>query len=638
MKKSRTWGTHIEIDALSNLLQRIIVIYQEPDDSIDIPKRLVRWSVIGPLEVTSEILQKPPIFLHYFLDWHYQAVDIAENIERREWLLPFIKNGEAENKETLSPEELKREFEDIEIRKEPVNKKEPQQVQKGKKKDLIQVQAQVKEISLPTVQKEERFEIHQKGIDKVLPEKRRDRKYCTKSQNNDLYNDALSFFKDSSFIPERLQGQGKTGDKWQQKRYKWRKYIQKNFEYDADKDRIKQLSLKCFHNIPCLGQRAILETYQQMRKKFSTQDDRRTFKWYYYIPFEDEIQKILVSAHNHTLHVGKERMVTSIYHMNYSWNGIIADVRKFVKSCLLCQLKSSKMAKAPPPMKQIVALCPREIYQVDEVLLPVDLQAPGLKYLITIADHFSKYFWCTAVPTKEAKFVKEALLTFFSFKGKPKCLQSDNGSEFKNSLIESFLGSVGVEFLHGRPYHPQSQGMIENLNRRIQQALKLSYAKSQETFDLQLEMLKFNETYNNEFHFTIKETPNRAFLLSPDNSKDKYLIDRIQANQIQSFKRKIMVNDFIAGQKVLLYNFVEKKNSALIKPRKPTKKQPFIEGFFIPSEVTRKLQTQVEITISKSSQIISTFVNEGDTFRVDISLIKMISFHDWNAVILNQIS
>jgi len=67
----------------------------------------VGCSVIGPLEKTFEIFQKPPIFLHCFLDLHYQAIDVAEKIERKEWL-SFVKNGEAENIRILVPEELKK--------------------------------------------------------------------------------------------------------------------------------------------------------------------------------------------------------------------------------------------------------------------------------------------------------------------------------------------------------------------------------------------------------------------------------------------------------------------------------------------------------------------------------------------------
>ena len=49
----------------------------------------------------------------------------------------------------------------------------------------------------------------------------------------------------------------------------------------------------------------------------------------------------------------------------------------------------------------------------------------------------------------------------------PKFLQTDNGTEFINEVVNSLCKSLDVRMIHGRPYHPESQGQVENLNKRV---------------------------------------------------------------------------------------------------------------------------------------------------------------------------
>lgn len=50
-------------------------------------------------------------------------------------------------------------------------------------------------------------------------------------------------------------------------------------------------------------------------------------------------------------------------------------------------------------------------------------------------------------------------------------MQSDNGSEFggMQRILDEWPGSCSI--IHGRPRHPQSQGLIERGNRSVQEKL-----------------------------------------------------------------------------------------------------------------------------------------------------------------------
>ena len=51
--------------------------------------------------------------------------------------------------------------------------------------------------------------------------------------------------------------------------------------------------------------------------------------------------------------------------------------------------------------------------------------------------------------------------------GFPSIVQSDNGKEFKNQVLQNYLKSVNVISKFGRPRHPQSQGQVERANQTL---------------------------------------------------------------------------------------------------------------------------------------------------------------------------
>ena len=53
--------------------------------------------------------------------------------------------------------------------------------------------------------------------------------------------------------------------------------------------------------------------------------------------------------------------------------------------------------------------------------------------------------------------------------GPPLILQSDNGREFKNSLLFQLINEKwpATKIIHGKPRHPESQGSVERTNQDI---------------------------------------------------------------------------------------------------------------------------------------------------------------------------
>jgi zinc finger BED domain-containing protein 5/7/8/9 len=94
------------------------------------------------------------------------------------------------------------------------------------------------------------------------------------------------------------------------------------------------------------------------------------------------------------------------------------------------------------------------------------------KWILNAQDHCTKACWLKALTNKTAIEVARALIDIFGIFGAPLILQSDNGKEFRNSLVESLkVLWPGFTIVHGRARRPQTQGSVERANGDVQNIL-----------------------------------------------------------------------------------------------------------------------------------------------------------------------
>jgi putative transposase len=112
-------------------------------------------------------------------------------------------------------------------------------------------------------------------------------------------------------------------------------------------------------------------------------------------------------------------------------------------------------------------------------------------------------------------------------------LLSDNGSAFKSDLLAQHLAVHGIRHIFGRPYHPQTQGKIERLNRRIKEKVCLMVHTS--PGELQKAIDEFFETYNATPHEGLKNvSPNDVY----DGKRDEILARRAEIKRRSLERRK----------------------------------------------------------------------------------------------------
>ncbi|GFU43363.1 integrase catalytic domain-containing protein [Trichonephila clavipes] len=95
----------------------------------------------------------------------------------------------------------------------------------------------------------------------------------------------------------------------------------------------------------------------------------------------------------------------------------------------------------------------------------------GYTYCLTMIDRFSK--WPEAQPLKDITAETEAFFSsWVSRFGTPAILTTDRGRQFESSLFKALSKLLGVQKCRTTGYHPQANGMIEELHRPLKSAIK----------------------------------------------------------------------------------------------------------------------------------------------------------------------
>mgnify|MGYP002224300848 CR=1 FL=1 len=77
-----------------------------------------------------------------------------------------------------------------------------------------------------------------------------------------------------------------------------------------------------------------------------------------------------------------------------------------------------------------------------------------------------------SLKSKRAEEIAHNLLDIFTILGAPSILQSDNGREFCNHIIQEVCAMWSeLKIVHGKPRHSQSQGSVERANQDIENML-----------------------------------------------------------------------------------------------------------------------------------------------------------------------
>lgn len=161
--------------------------------------------------------------------------------------------------------------------------------------------------------------------------------------------------------------------------------------------------------------------------------------------------------------------------------------------------------------------------------------APGNRFIIVAIEYLSRWTVARAVRSfnsdETIRFTKEEIVTTF---GTPKEIITDQGVNFTSDAFEQYLARIGVMHKRSSPYHPQTNGAVERVNRTLSEMLKkYSLEKGQrfwdETLSDCLSALRTRE------HHTTKKTPNEVVFGIKIGSSD-------QSKQTEAYREEARSN------------------------------------------------------------------------------------------------
>lgn len=181
------------------------------------------------------------------------------------------------------------------------------------------------------------------------------------------------------------------------------------------------------------------------------------------------------------------------------------DVMSYLQSCVPCAMVNAKMRKEAPPLHPIPV--PSKVWS----LITIDLMGPyqetiaGNRYIVAMSDHFSKWSEAAAIPHKTAENVSDFVLQSICRLGCMDTLDSDQGREFVNKVLDNLTEGFQIKHNISSAYHPQTQGQRERDNRTLKEMLAKLVNDKHDNWDKYIPSVLF--AYNTSQHASTKVTP-----------------------------------------------------------------------------------------------------------------------------------
>jgi hypothetical protein len=174
----------------------------------------------------------------------------------------------------------------------------------------------------------------------------------------------------------------------------------------------------------------------------------------------DDEKAALLSRLHALNHLGADALFKQVWSEGYYWPTLLKDCRDHTSQCTPCQ-QFNISRQGFHPLNPIHASLPFDHLAID-LAGPFPTSVNGMNFLFVITDIATRFTLLRAIPDKTALTIAACLYQIFADFGFPKIIQSDNGTEFVNSVVDELRTSFGFDHRTISPYHPQANGAAES--------------------------------------------------------------------------------------------------------------------------------------------------------------------------------
>lgn len=250
--------------------------------------------------------------------------------------------------------------------------------------------------------------------------------------------------------------------------------------------------------------------------------------------------------------------------MHFWWPCMYRDVAEFVRCCAACQRRRPPPSNGREQDASFATLYPMQLICWD-IMGPIPESRQGNKYMLVMVDAFSRWAHVTALKEASAETLSTVLWQFIATYGMPEGIHSDRGKNFTANVLQKVMELWGIKKSTSVAYFPQSNGLVERVNRTIQDILAKTLTEDNAAaWDTRIPAAVF--AYNTIPHVKTEVTPHELFFgrlpkwppafinSNPPAMDDRFstirrIFDRT-AERVQGRNRNA---DFRPGDQVMVY-------------------------------------------------------------------------------------
>ncbi|CAM5076847.1 unnamed protein product [Natator depressus] len=107
-----------------------------------------------------------------------------------------------------------------------------------------------------------------------------------------------------------------------------------------------------------------------------------------------------------------------------------------------------------------------------DLIGPLPVTKNGYRHILTTIDYLSRWVEAFPLRSKTASGVANSMYKMVLRHGCPQRILTGLGPEFNHKFNQYICQRLGIECSFTSPYHPQTNGLVENANKSIKRALR----------------------------------------------------------------------------------------------------------------------------------------------------------------------
>ena len=173
---------------------------------------------------------------------------------------------------------------------------------------------------------------------------------------------------------------------------------------------------------------------------------------------KSERADLMERVHEELQHAGHRRMLQAL-RMTYIWEGMSADVLRFVRDCILCSLSKFKLNMAHGQYRAVEYSGPGDAVGLD--FYSVAMSEDGFCVIMLMIDLFSRWRRYVVLRSRRAVEVVEGILNEWVYvRGCPPVWVSDSDPALMGAVAQGLMKALSVTHIHTQHY-PQGNAVTE---------------------------------------------------------------------------------------------------------------------------------------------------------------------------------